>query len=155
MSIFKLILGVLCNVVIFAGLLFLPAGTLEWWRAWGFLGVVLVSTVAGTMSVLRANPALLDERFKPPIQKGQPRADQIVVLLLIAAFIGEIVFIPVDVFRLHLHRQARNLRVFVGACPLRRGLVDHDPRLTGERLRGAGSKVCRAMRPIRRASGTG
>jgi len=67
-----------------------------------FLGVVLVGATVSTVSVRLANPALLDERFKPPVQKGQPLADQIAVLSLIAAFVGEIVFIPLDVFRLHL-----------------------------------------------------
>ena len=45
---------------------------------------------------------LLKERFKPPIQKGQPLADKIVLLLFIAAYFGLIVFIPLDVFRFHL-----------------------------------------------------
>jgi hypothetical protein len=40
MSILTLIGGVLLNVVIFGGLLFVPAGTLDWWRAWVFLGLV-------------------------------------------------------------------------------------------------------------------
>src|SRR5215510_5564596 len=42
MSIFTLIGGVLLNVVIFGGLLFVPAGTLDWWRAgcfWGWCSV--------------------------------------------------------------------------------------------------------------------
>ena len=99
---FKLIGGVLCNVTIFGGLLFLPAGTLEWWRAWVFLGVVLIGAVASTVSLFRANKDLLEERFKPPIQKGQPLADKIVVVLLIAGFVSVIVFIPLDVFRFHL-----------------------------------------------------
>jgi protein-S-isoprenylcysteine O-methyltransferase Ste14 len=98
----KLIVGVLLNVAIFGGLLFLPAGTLDWWRAWVFLGVVFVGTVASTVSVFRVNKDLLEERFKPPLQKGQPLADKIVVVLLIAAFVGLIVFIPLDVFRFHL-----------------------------------------------------
>jgi protein-S-isoprenylcysteine O-methyltransferase Ste14 len=101
-SIFKLILGVLFNVAIFGGLLFLPAGTLNWWRAWVFLGVVFVATVASTVSVFRANKDVLEERFKLPVQKGQPLADKIVVLLFIAAFVGLIVIIPLDVFRFHL-----------------------------------------------------
>ncbi len=67
-----------------------------------FLGVVLVGATVSTVSVRLANPALLDERFKPPVQKGQPLADRIVVLSLIAAFVAEIAFIPLDVFRLHL-----------------------------------------------------
>lgn len=45
---------------------------------------------------------MLEERFKPPIQKGQPLADKIVVVLLLAAFVGSIAFIPLDVFRFHL-----------------------------------------------------
>ena len=99
MFIGKLIVGIILNMAIFAVLLFLPAGTLQWWRAWVFLGVVFVATVATVVQLPRD---LLDERFKPPVQKGQPLADKIVVLLLIAAFVGEIIFIPLDVFRLHL-----------------------------------------------------
>lgn len=99
MFIGKLIVGIILNVAIFAVLLFLPAGTLQWWRAWVFLGVVLVATVATVVQLPRD---LLDERFKPPIQQGQPLADKIVVPLLIAAFVGVIIFMPLDVFRLHL-----------------------------------------------------
>jgi protein-S-isoprenylcysteine O-methyltransferase Ste14 len=102
MSIFKLILGVASNVVIFGLSLFLPAGTLGWWRAWVFLGVVLVTAVASTAALYRSDIALLEERFKPPVQKGQPLADKILVLLLIIMFIGLIAFIPLDLFRFHL-----------------------------------------------------
>jgi hypothetical protein len=102
MAIFKLIGGVLFNVAIFGGLLFLPAGTLKWWRAWVLLGVVFVGTVASTVSICRVNKGLLEERCKPPLQKGQPLADKIVVVLLMVTFLGVLVFIPLDVFRLHL-----------------------------------------------------
>ncbi len=101
-SIFKLTVGVVFNVAIFGASLFLPAGTLDWWRAWVFLAVVFVGTVASTVGVCRVNKGLLEERFKPPVQQGQPLADKVVVVLLIAAFVGLIVFIPMDVFRLHL-----------------------------------------------------
>jgi protein-S-isoprenylcysteine O-methyltransferase Ste14 len=76
--------------------------TLDWWRAWVFLGAVFVGTVASTVIIFRVNKGLLEERFKPPVQKGQPLADKIVVILLIAGFISLIVFIPLDVFRFHL-----------------------------------------------------
>jgi protein-S-isoprenylcysteine O-methyltransferase Ste14 len=102
MFIFKLIVSVILNVAIFGGLLLWPAGTLQWWRAWVFLGVVFVGTVATMVGVFRSNEDLLNERFKPPIQQGQPLADKIVVLLFIATFVGLIVFIPLDVFRFHL-----------------------------------------------------
>jgi protein-S-isoprenylcysteine O-methyltransferase Ste14 len=102
MSVFKLTGGVIANVAIFGGLLFLPAGTLDWWRACVFLGVVLVGAVSSTVSLLRVNKGLLEERFRPPLQKGQPLADKVVVVLLLATFVGLVAFIPLDVFRFHL-----------------------------------------------------
>jgi protein-S-isoprenylcysteine O-methyltransferase Ste14 len=101
MFIFKLIVSVIMNMVIFGGLLLWPAGTLAWWRAWVFLGVVFVGTVATMVGVFAGREDLLNERFKSPIQKGQPLADKIVVVLFIVKFLGLIVFIPLDVFLFH------------------------------------------------------
>jgi protein-S-isoprenylcysteine O-methyltransferase Ste14 len=114
MSIFTLIGGVSFNVAIFGALRFLPAGTLHWWRAWVFLGVVFVGTVASTVILFRVNKNVLEERFKPPIQKGQPLADKIVVVLLIAAFVGLMVFIPLDMFRWHLMAKPGTLASSLG-----------------------------------------
>ena len=101
MSIYKLVLGVISNVAIFGGLLFVPAGRLNWWRAWVFVGVVFVNAIT-SIAGLSANQGLLEERFKSPIQKDQPLADKIILLLILAAFCGVMIFIPLDVFRLHL-----------------------------------------------------
>jgi len=98
----KLIFGVVYNLIFFGALLFMPAGTFDWPRAWVFLGLVLIGTTATMVIVFPGREDLLNERFKPPVQKGQPLADKIIVLLLIAAFLGVIVFIPLDVFRFHL-----------------------------------------------------
>ena len=98
----KLIGGVIYSVAAFGGPLFLTAGTWAWWRAWILLGVVFVATAASMVAVFPGNEGLLDERFKAPIQKGQPLADKIVLLLILATFFGLLVFIPLDVFRFHL-----------------------------------------------------
>jgi protein-S-isoprenylcysteine O-methyltransferase Ste14 len=98
----KSILGLAVEMAIFGGCLLLPAPTWQWRRAWVFLGVILVASVATLLTVFRGQPGLLDERFKPPLQKGQPLADKVVLLLFLAAFHGLLVFIPLDVFRLHL-----------------------------------------------------
>jgi protein-S-isoprenylcysteine O-methyltransferase Ste14 len=100
--ILKLIVSVILSPVIFGTLLFLPADTLAWWRAWMFIGVVFVATLATMVGVFPGNEDLLDERFKPPLQKGQPLADKIIVLLFVAGFFGLVFFIPLDVFRFHL-----------------------------------------------------
>jgi protein-S-isoprenylcysteine O-methyltransferase Ste14 len=103
--VFKLIIGVVIQVAIFGGLLFLPAGTLGWWRALVFIGVVLINSLAMVglaVTIFPLSDDLLYERYKSPIQKGQPLADKIVVSFFIVTFFGLIVFIPLDVFRFHL-----------------------------------------------------
>ncbi len=98
----KLVGGVLYSVVSFGLLLFVPAWTLDWPRAWVFLGVVFAASAATMFGVFPSRPDLLDERYKPLVQKGQPLEDRVLALLLVASFFGLIAFIPLDVFRFRL-----------------------------------------------------
>jgi protein-S-isoprenylcysteine O-methyltransferase Ste14 len=114
MFLFRLIVGIISNVAIFGGLLFVPAGTLEWWRAWVFLGVIVIGTAVTMVTVFPGREDLLEERLKPPIQKGQPLSDKIILLLLLTTFCGLVAFIPVDLFRLHLMRKPGPFVSFAG-----------------------------------------
>jgi protein-S-isoprenylcysteine O-methyltransferase Ste14 len=103
MLVVRLIGSVILNVAIFALLLFLPAGTVAWPRAWIFLGVVFVCVAATMFGIfLRGNEELLKERYRAPFQKGQPLADKIILPIFIATFAGAIIFIPLDVFRFQM-----------------------------------------------------
>ena len=102
MSTSKIITGIVIGVLCFALPIFLPARTLNWPRAWIFVAVVLIACAWSTAVVYRASPGLLRERFKPPVQKGQPLADKILVSLLLVAFFGLMIFIRFDAARLHL-----------------------------------------------------
>ncbi|MBV8883479.1 MAG: isoprenylcysteine carboxylmethyltransferase family protein [Chroococcidiopsidaceae cyanobacterium CP_BM_RX_35] len=102
MFILKVLLALFWNLLFFGGLLFLPAGTLDWWRAWVFLGVVSVSSVATMIYVFRENEELWTERLKLPIQPGQPLADKIITSLFAITFFGLIAVVSLDVFRFHL-----------------------------------------------------
>lgn len=95
----KQIAGILINTAIFAAMLFIPAGTVYWPRAWVFLAVVFV---AAALSVFAIPEELLDERYKPGIQKAQPLSDKIILVAFISSFVATIVLIPLDVFRFHL-----------------------------------------------------
>lgn len=97
----KLILSVVWNAMIFGVLLFLPAGTLHWPRAWWFLAFVVAAGAISMLSVFPGRQELLKERLKPPIQKGQPVADRVVVIALLCSFLALVVSIPLDVFRFH------------------------------------------------------
>jgi protein-S-isoprenylcysteine O-methyltransferase Ste14 len=101
-SIPKVIAGVVFNVAFYALLLFAPAGTLHWWRAWVFLAVTVSVMALAIFSILPDNSGLFSERARGVIQKGQPMWDRVLVILLVVSYVGQIIFIPLDVFRFHL-----------------------------------------------------
>jgi protein-S-isoprenylcysteine O-methyltransferase Ste14 len=109
MFVLKVLFALLGNLVIFGGLLFLPAGTLTWGRAWVFLGTVSVCVIATMMSAFQDNEELWNERLKLPIQADQPLADKIIIILFLLAFCGLIIFIPLDVFRFHLFNKTSGI----------------------------------------------
>jgi protein-S-isoprenylcysteine O-methyltransferase Ste14 len=114
MPIPKVIAGVAFNVVLYALLLFVPAGTLHWWRAWVFLAVTVAVMAATIFSILPDNADLFSQRAKGVIQKGQPLWDRVLVILLVVSYVGQIVFISLDVFRFHLVSKPSGLVSFLG-----------------------------------------
>jgi protein-S-isoprenylcysteine O-methyltransferase Ste14 len=114
MSIPKVIAGVVFNVAFYALLLFVPAGTLHWWRAWVFLTVTVAVIAAAIFSILPDNSGLFSERARGVIQKGQPLWDRVFVILLVVSYLGQIVFIPLDVFRFHLVPKPGGFVSFLG-----------------------------------------
>jgi protein-S-isoprenylcysteine O-methyltransferase Ste14 len=114
MSIPKVIAGVVFNVAFYALLLFVPAGTLHWWRAWVFLAVTVAVMTAAIFSILPDNADLFSQRAKGIIQKGQPLWDRVLVIFLVVSYVGQIVFIPLDVFRFHLVPKPGGLVSFLG-----------------------------------------
>jgi protein-S-isoprenylcysteine O-methyltransferase Ste14 len=83
-------------------LLFYPPGRFAWWHAWVLMAVFFVATIASLVVLVRTNPTILVERFKPPLQRGQPFVDKVVVVVFIPAFLGALRFVPYDVFVLRL-----------------------------------------------------
>lgn len=113
-SIPKVTAGVVFNVAFYALLLFVPAGTLHWWRAWVFLAITVAVMAAAIFSILPDNSGLFSERARGVIQKGQPLWDRVLVILLVVSYVGQIVFIPLDVFRFHLMPKPGGLVSFLG-----------------------------------------
>jgi protein-S-isoprenylcysteine O-methyltransferase Ste14 len=98
----RLIASALLNTTVYGLLLFVPAGTVHWWRAWALLGVVFVGMIATRLWIFRDERDLLAERSKPPMQRGQPLVDKLLVIAFLIIFPAYLAFIPIDVFRLHL-----------------------------------------------------
>lgn len=90
------------QTLVIGALLFVPAGSLIWWRAWVFVAILFVGTLATSFAILNVNEDLLAERLKPPIQKEQSLADKILLPAMLASFVAVLAFIPLDVFRFHM-----------------------------------------------------
>jgi protein-S-isoprenylcysteine O-methyltransferase Ste14 len=102
MSTPKVVAAVVFNTAFYALLLFVPACTLHWWQAWAFLAVTVVMMAGAVFSIFPDSADLFSQRAKGIIQRGQPLWDRILVLLLVVSYVGQIIFIPLDVFRFHL-----------------------------------------------------
>jgi len=66
-------------IVVFAVLLFVPAGTWHWPAAWVFLGFMIASGLGFGGWLAKKSPELLAERMRPPIQRDQPAADKKII----------------------------------------------------------------------------
>jgi protein-S-isoprenylcysteine O-methyltransferase Ste14 len=98
----RLITSSIAQFALLAALLFVAAGTLDWWRAWVLLGVFVVATAASLLDLYPNHKDLLQERLKSPLQTDQPLVDKIVLMLFFVLFLGLFVLIPLDLFRWHL-----------------------------------------------------
>jgi len=102
MLIVRGIVGGLFQLVLFGALLLIPAGTWDWPRAIRFLVVYGVMLFASTVWLAVAAPSSLEARLEPAINKKQPFADRVATALIGLAVGGWMIFIPFDVFQLHL-----------------------------------------------------
>ena len=76
----KLLLQNSLYVVAMGVLLFASAGSLDWPAAWVFLVTSAIIGPAAGLWLAQADPALLEERLRSPVQKDQPVADKKFVL---------------------------------------------------------------------------
>lgn len=87
------------EALVFAALLFGAAGTLRWPEAWVFLVVFFGAALLLTMQLARRDPALLAERMKPPIQRGQPLWDRLLLMTVAILFVAWLPLMGLDAVR--------------------------------------------------------
>lgn len=84
------------GVVFFAAVLFVPAGTLNYWQAWLFLAVFTVTTAAPSVSLAVRHPDALARRMKAgPAAETRP-AQRVIITLTVGLVLGTIVLSALD-----------------------------------------------------------
>ncbi|HYB35467.1 MAG TPA: isoprenylcysteine carboxylmethyltransferase family protein [Mycobacterium sp.] len=95
-TISKMLVFGLVGLVVFGLLLFLPAGTFNYWQAWVFLVVFTLSTWIPSIYLLRTNPAALDRRMRAgPAAETRP-VQKVVIALAFLSLTAMIVVSALD-----------------------------------------------------------
>ena len=92
----KMLVFGLVELVVFGSMLFLPAGTLDYWQAWVFLVVVGVSAWAPSVYLLRTNPVALQGRMRGGPTAETRAAQQVVIAGLYLSLTAMVVVSVLD-----------------------------------------------------------
>jgi|ERR1700733_543710 len=79
-----------------AALIFIPAGTLDYWQAWVFLAVFFASALAIYRYLMKNDPNLLARRRRGGPGAEKETSQKIIMFLMSAAFIALIVLPAID-----------------------------------------------------------
>src|SRR5262249_29532973 len=86
----------LFGTLLFVVLIFWPAGTLDYWRGWLFLGVFAASTVGLPVYLAIYDRPLLERRMKAGPQHEREWSQKIIVSLVFVVFFASIVLPVLD-----------------------------------------------------------
>lgn len=96
----KILLQVLASsvfgIAFFAVLLFIPAGTLNYWQAWVFIAVFMVATLVPSLYLAVRNPAALQRRMKVGPGAETRISEKLIISGIIAAVVAVLVVSALD-----------------------------------------------------------
>src|SRR6266542_2410540 len=88
--------GLLQLPLIMAALLFLPAGTFNYWEAWVFMAVFFICTLAITVYLAIKDPKLLERRMNAGPAAEQEKTQKVIMFFAMLSFAGTIVLPAID-----------------------------------------------------------
>jgi protein-S-isoprenylcysteine O-methyltransferase Ste14 len=88
--------GLLFLLLVMAALLFIPAGTLDYWQAWTFLAVYFTSSLAITLYLTRKDPKLLERRMSGGPTAEKETTQKIIMSLVSLGFVCVLIIPALD-----------------------------------------------------------
>ena len=77
-------------------MVFIPAGTLDYWQGWAYFGTLVFASALYTIYLVEYDPALLRRRQQAGPSHEQEPAQKIIILFISAAFVALIALPPLD-----------------------------------------------------------
>src|SRR5438128_1361304 len=84
------------GIVVFAALVFIPAGTLAYWQGWTFLLTFTAASAALTIYMALYDPALLERRLRAGPAAEQETSQKIIMIFAMLGFVAIIVVSVLD-----------------------------------------------------------
>ncbi|HEY2530416.1 MAG TPA: isoprenylcysteine carboxylmethyltransferase family protein [Xanthobacteraceae bacterium] len=85
------------GMLVMLALIFIPAGTFQYWQGWAYVAVFIICSGAYTVFLAKHDPALLKRRSEAGISHEKEFTQKVVVALLFAACFVLVVLPPLDV----------------------------------------------------------
>lgn len=95
-----LLLELVSMAAVMGAVLFAGAGSWDWPSGWAFLGLFTAISLAVSLWLAAVDPALLEERLKPPMRRGQKPWDRVFMGLVMLIFMAWLALIGVDARRM-------------------------------------------------------
>jgi protein-S-isoprenylcysteine O-methyltransferase Ste14 len=92
----KALLSLLALAVVMGLLLFVPAGTTQYWQAWVYLAVFTGASLLTTLYLMKRDPALLERRMRGGPAAEKETTQRIIMVFTSIAFIALLVVPALD-----------------------------------------------------------
>ena len=92
----KALAGLVVLILVMAAVVFVAAGTLDYWQAWTFLVLYFASSVAITLNLMTYDPKLLQRRMSGGPWAEKEPAQKIIMSITSMGFIGLLVVPALD-----------------------------------------------------------
>ncbi len=93
----QLIRSSVSGTLVMLALLFIPAGTLNYWQGWVYMAVFIIGSAAYTVYLAKYDPALLQRRIEAGISYEKEPTQKVIIFCLFATSIALVVLAPLDV----------------------------------------------------------
>jgi protein-S-isoprenylcysteine O-methyltransferase Ste14 len=86
----------LLGIITFAALIFIPAGTLQYWQGWAFLATFTVASTALTIYMAIYDPKLLERRLRAGPRAEKEPTQKIIMFFAMLGFAASLIFPALD-----------------------------------------------------------
>ncbi|BBY62584.1 methyltransferase family protein [Mycolicibacterium helvum] len=92
----RIIISSVVGIAAFAALLFVPAGTVNYWQGWAVLAVFTAASLGPTLFMVRIDPAALERRMQAGVKAETRPVQKVVIAATFMAFAAILVVPALD-----------------------------------------------------------